>query len=62
MHDIVIFDILLKSLEAIVDVIPGPVDFLVNLFWLDHLDILTITRIPIRPGRQEFFVLCYQVL
>ena len=61
MHDVVIFDILLKSFEAIVDTISWPIDLLVNLLWLNHLDILTIARVLVGSVGQEFFVLCYQV-
>lgn len=62
MHNIVIFDILLKSFEAIVDMISWPVDFLVDFLWFNHLDVLTIPGVSVGSGRQELFILCYQIL
>lgn len=61
MHNVVIFDILLKSFEAIVDMISWPIDLLVDLLWLNHLDLLTITGISVGSVSQELFVLCYQI-
>ena len=62
MHDVVIFDILLKSFKTVIYQIFWPIDFLVNFLWFNHLDILAIPRVSVGSSGQELFILCYQIL